>query len=107
MFNLNIDDLKALVGEACNTVEHPQLTAEQLQELICAEALTTMARRDLAPDAKDAAVLNQKLAKQLVHSREKAPARMVDLLLAIASDVMLLLNRSTMRAGRESTSTHG
>ena len=22
MFNLNIDDLKALVGEACNTVEH-------------------------------------------------------------------------------------
>ena len=79
MFNLNIDDLKALVGEACNTVEHPQLTAEQLQELLCAEALTTMARRDLAPDAKDAAVFNQQLAKQLVHSRDKAPARMVDL----------------------------
>ena len=79
MFNLNIDDLKALVGEACNTVEHPQLTAEQLQELFCAEALSTMARRDLSPVAKDAAVLNQKLAKRLMHSREDAPARMIDL----------------------------
>lgn len=79
MFNYNIDDLKALVGEACNTVAHPQLTAEQLQELFCAEALTTMARRDLNDDSKDAAIFNKKLAAQLTHAREKAPERMVDL----------------------------
>lgn len=79
MFNYNIDDLKALVGEACNTVAHPQLTAEQLQELFCAESLHNMARRDLDDSSKDQAIFNKKLAAQLALAHEKAPERMVDL----------------------------
>lgn len=79
MFNYNIDDLKALVGEACNTVAHPQLTALQLQELFCSEALATMARRDLAPEAKDQARFNKDLALVLGRAGDKAPERMVDL----------------------------
>lgn len=79
MFNLNIEDLKEIIGEASNTVAHPQLTAEQLQELFCAEALASMARRDLPKDAKDGAVFNKQLASQLIVARDAAPARMVDL----------------------------
>lgn len=92
MFNLNIDDLKSIVGEACNTVAHPQLTAEQLQELFCAEALTNMARRDLAPDAKDGAIFNKQLAAQLMHAREKAPERMVDLFKSAMSSMAIANN---------------
>ena len=89
MFNLNIDDLKSIVGEACNTVAHPQLTAPQLQELFCAEALAAMARRELAPDAKEGAAFNKQLAAQLAHACEKAPNRMVDLFKSAMSSMAI------------------
>lgn len=80
MFNsYNIEDLQAIVGEACNTVAHPQLTVEQIQSLLCTEALAGMARRDLAPDAKDQAKFNRDLAAGLVKHGEQVPARIVDL----------------------------
>ena len=81
MFNniITIEDLQAIVGEACNTVAHPQLTVEQIQSLLCTEALAAMARRDLAADAKDQARFNKELAAGLVKHGEQVPARIVDL----------------------------
>lgn len=80
MFNtITIEDLQAIAGEACNTVAHPQLTSEQLQGLMLAEALMQMGRRDLDPEAKDQAVFNKQLAKELAKAEDRAPQRIVDL----------------------------
>lgn len=80
MFNqITLEDLQAIVGESCNTVAHPQVTSEQLQSLYITEALASMAKRDLAPDAKDQPRFNKELAAALLPAGDKIPERIVDL----------------------------
>ena len=86
MFNINLDDIKAIAGESCNTVAYPTVSKEQLQELFVCEALQYMSRRDLDPAAKDHAQQSLALAT-IIHERiaEGAPdAQLVPLVAGLA-----------------------
>lgn len=78
MFNINLDDLKAIAGES-NTVAYPQVTKEQLQELFVCEALQYMSRRELGDDAKDQAIYNRSMAAALREDVATAPQYLVEL----------------------------
>ena len=79
MFNINLDDIKAIAGESCNTVAYPTVSKEQLQELFVCEALQYMSRRDLAPDAKNQAIYNKEVAATLREDVSTAPQYIVEL----------------------------
>ena len=78
MFNINLDDIKAIAGEV-NTVSYPTVSKEQLQELFVCEALQYMSRRDLAPDAKNQAIYNKEMAVTLREDVTSAPQMLVEL----------------------------
>lgn len=86
MFNLNLDDIKAIAGEV-NTVAHPQVSTGQLQELFVSEALVYMAKRPLADDAKDQQLYNKGLAASLAENVSNAPTFMRDLYKTMAGRV--------------------
>ena len=79
MFNINLDDIKAIAGESCNTVAYPTVSKEQLQELFVCEALQYMSRRDLDPAAKDQAIYNKEVASVLREDVSTAPQYIVEL----------------------------
>ena len=79
MFNINLDDIKAIAGESCNTVAYPTVSKEQLQELFVCEALQYMSRRDLAPDAKNQAIYNKEVAATLREDVSTAPQYIIEL----------------------------
>lgn len=79
MFNINLDDIKAIAGESCNTVAYPTVSKEQLQELFVCEALQYMSRRDLDPAAKDQAIYNKELASVLREDVSTAPQYIIEL----------------------------
>ena len=78
MFNINLDDIKAIAGEV-NTVSYPTVSKEQLQELFVCEALQYMSRRDLVPDAKNQAIYNKEMAVTLREDVTSAPQMLVEL----------------------------
>lgn len=86
MFNVNLDDLKAIAGEV-NTVAHPQVSTGQLQELFVSEALVYMAKRPLADDAKDQQLYNKGLAASLAENVSNAPTYLCDLYKTMAGRV--------------------
>lgn len=79
MFNINLDEIKAIAGESCNTVAYPTVSKEQLQELFVCEALQYMSRRELDPAAKDQAVYNKEVASVLREDVSTAPQYIVEL----------------------------
>lgn len=78
MFNINLDDIKAIASEV-NTISYPTVSKEQLQELFVCEALQYMSRRDLAPDAKNQAIYNKEMAVTLREDVTSAPQMLVEL----------------------------
>lgn len=86
MFNVNLDDLKAIAGEV-NTVALPQVSTGQLQELFVSEALVYMAKRPLADDAKDQQLYNKGLAASLAENVSNAPTYLCDLYKTMAGRV--------------------
>ena len=78
MFNINLDDIKAIAGDI-NTVSYPTVSKEQLQELFVCEALQYMSRRDLAPDAKNQAIYNKEVAATLREDVSTAPQYIIEL----------------------------
>ena len=79
MFNINLDDIKAIAGESCNTAAYPTVSKEQLQELFVCEALQYMSRRELDPAAKDQAIYNKEVASVLREDVSTAPQYIIEL----------------------------
>ena len=87
MFNLNLDEVRAIAGESCNTVAYPTVSTGQLQELFVSEALVYMAKRPLADDAKDQQLYNKGLAASLAENVSNAPTYLCDLYKTMAGRV--------------------